>query len=307
MAQPTDRLLSQLNQTQLSQKDNPLYQVIKQLIQRIKELENLTGISTSTTIEQTIIQQFINESDGGGGDGEIGPPGIQGIKGDTGATGAIGPATLGPMGMEPDNPEDPIPIPGPVGPTGATGATGPMGPQAFLFMVEDGIQGEEGIPIPGRDGSAGISGGTWTFIETITFAGAAQYDSINLGSYNEIRIFVRGVVLSGSSRIVARVSTDNGATFLSSSGDYVAIASTGAETNDTVIDQFYFSASTSARTGEIIIRGFNMTRQKTVWSLLGSPAGFSYIIPTTTALNAIRILALSGANLNSGSAFIFGR
>lgn len=307
MANPTDRLLSQLNQTQLQQKDNPTYQVIKQLIQRIKELENSLGITTNTTIEQTIIQQFINDSDGGGGgDGEIGPPGIQGIKGDTGATGAIGPVTLGPMGLDGDQGEDNFPIPGPVGPTGATGAAGPMGPQSFLMMVEDGIQGEDAIPIPGRDGSAG-GNSSWTLIETITFAGAAQYDSINLGSYNEIRIFVRGVTLSGSSRIVARVSTDNGSTFLSSSGDYVAIAATGAETNDTVIDQFYFSSSTAARTGEILIRGFNMANQKTVWSLLGLTAGFSYIIPTTTALNAIRIFSIGGANLTGGNAYIFGR
>ena len=70
MANPTDRLLSQLNQSQLQQKDNPLYQVIKQLIQRIKELENATGI-TSTTIEQTIFQQFMGMDDGGGDGGEV--------------------------------------------------------------------------------------------------------------------------------------------------------------------------------------------------------------------------------------------
>ncbi len=67
MPSPTDRLLSQLNQTQLAQKDNPVYQVIKQLINQIKELENLVdggggggGGGGSTLITNNFVSQFIN-------------------------------------------------------------------------------------------------------------------------------------------------------------------------------------------------------------------------------------------------------
>lgn len=67
MISSTDRLLAQLNQTQLAQKDNPTYQVIKQLIGRIKELESSIGTTgTSTTVvNETInqINQFLNFED----------------------------------------------------------------------------------------------------------------------------------------------------------------------------------------------------------------------------------------------------
>lgn len=275
MSAKIDRLVNQLNGTGLQQKDMPLFQVIKHLIDRLKELESAIA--------------------SGGG---IGQDGL------TGATGAQGPPFPAFIVMEQESEEIPLPIPGPRGATGAIGPTGPAG-ESFPFILPEPDLPEDSITVIREIVNSDAR--PWELIETIAFAGAAQYDSIDLGDYNEIRIFVRGVVLSGSSRIFARVSTDNGATFLSSSGDYVAVAPTGAETNDTVIDQFYFSASISPRTGEILIRGFNMPNQKTVWSLLGLPAGVSYIIPTVTPLNAVRILATGGPTLDSGSAYIFGR
>ena len=66
MLSPTDRLLSQLNQTQLAQKDNPVYQVIKQLINQIKALEVAAGIGGggggggSSVTNNTFISQFLN-------------------------------------------------------------------------------------------------------------------------------------------------------------------------------------------------------------------------------------------------------
>jgi len=77
MALSTDRLLAQLNQTQLAQKDNPLYQVIKQLIGIIKDLSNTIndggtpGGGGSTVINQiTQIHQLLDlgMNDSGGGD-----------------------------------------------------------------------------------------------------------------------------------------------------------------------------------------------------------------------------------------------
>lgn len=132
-----DRLLNQLNATQLAQKDNPLYQVIKQLIQRTKELEAILGTGGgSTTIENitNIIQQISLED--GGSSGDDGPPGIQGIAGDTGATGAQGPPFPAFIFMNADLPEEPLPVPGPTGPQGTAGVTGADGPQAIGFVLE---------------------------------------------------------------------------------------------------------------------------------------------------------------------------
>lgn len=178
MAQPTDRLLSQLNQTQLAQKDNPVYQVIKQLIDRIKSLESAVGSSgstTNTTIEQTIQQIFQLGDDSGGGEGGGGIPGERGQDGIPGATGPVGPAgpeTLGPMNLEPDSPEEPMMIPGGIGPQGNPGVTGAAGPQAIGFVLE-GEPGEDGLIIPTVGSSGG--GSDWDF----TIENSADFDVTN--------------------------------------------------------------------------------------------------------------------------------
>lgn len=59
MTSSLDRLLSQLNQTQLSQKDNPLYQVIKQLIQRIRDLETALNTNISNLSDDLSESSFI--------------------------------------------------------------------------------------------------------------------------------------------------------------------------------------------------------------------------------------------------------
>lgn len=160
MTQPTDRLLSQLNQSQLQQKDNPLYQVIKQLIQRIKELESLTGVTSTTINETTFIQQIVME-DGGGEGGEMGAPGAVGPIGATGATGAEGPPFPAFYTLDGTDGEDGIGIPGPVGPTGNTGNTGADGQPFPSFIPYDGNDGEDALVIPGKDGASGTALQDW--------------------------------------------------------------------------------------------------------------------------------------------------
>lgn len=62
-----DRLLAQLNNTGLQQKDIGLYQVIKQLIQQLKELESSLGSSGSgsSSVINNInqINQFLSYED----------------------------------------------------------------------------------------------------------------------------------------------------------------------------------------------------------------------------------------------------
>lgn len=299
MAQPTDRLLTQLNQTQLAQKDNPVYQVIKQLIQRIKELEILLGtpgsITNVTNLTQ-IIQQM--SSDDGGGSGDDGPPGIQGIAGNTGATGAMGPPFPAFYTLDGTDGEDGVGIPGPVGPTGNTGSTGPQGLPFPSFIPYDGNDGEDGLTIP----PLSISSSTWTLIAEQLAAGAANYDFTGLSSYKEFLVIISAVTRSVSGLTSLRVSIDNGATYLSTSGDYVEIAATGTSTNGVLIP-FYNSNATAARSGYIYIQP-NGTTLKLAFNL---PTD-NFTIPTTSVINAIRVYSgAAGGNLNAGTIYVYGR
>lgn len=152
------------------------------------------------------------------------------------------------------------------------------------------------------------AGGSWALLATQVAAGATNYDFIGLSAYNEIRVMLIALTLSATGQIQLRVSTDNGSTFLSTSGDYLGIdANNGTPTSKTEIP-FTTSSTAAARYGEILIEGFNMTNAKFVRSMFftTNAVGFE-VIPTTTALNALRVLNTGAGNMNGGTILVFGR
>lgn len=217
-----------------------------------------------------------------------------------GADGAPGPPGMGEDGAD----GDPGP-PGPVGPTGAAGATGAQGPTTIGPMGLDGDQGEDWFPIPGPVGPTGAAGtsAVWALLATQAVAGAASYPFTGLAGYTEIMVVADSVTRSASVITALRVSTDNGATYLTSSGDYIAVDTNGVETNATSA-AFHSTSTTSARSGQIIIRAFsNASGPKPTSSSSSFPF---YIIPTTTALNAVQVMVSSGT-LDAGTIYVYGR
>ncbi len=218
-----------------------------------------------------------------GSDGAQGPPGDDGAPGDDG-------------------------VPGPQGIPGTAGSQGPAGPVTLGPMGLDGIDGEDGMPIPGAQGATGPTGatgasGAWTLISTTTAAGAAQYDFTSLSAYTDILVVIKGITRSVSGITSFRVSTDNGSTFLSASGDYLDISAAGVEANATLIP-FHTTNATAARTGYIYVHTFNNTGAKPAVSTDVN----NYLIPTTTALNALRVYSgAAGGNLNAGTIYVYGR
>lgn len=147
MAFDPNRLYAHLLNTGLQNKDNPLYQVIHELIRQLSQLNitvtsgKISGSGTTTVIQSSMGPPGIDGSDGI--DGDIGPPGINiiGPQGITGAQGPIGPVVFiedGIDGLDGHN----IPV---QGPQGIQGNKGEIGPPAILF-VEDGLDGEAGPP-----------------------------------------------------------------------------------------------------------------------------------------------------------------
>jgi hypothetical protein len=302
-----DRLLSQLNQSKTALQDNALWSVIKQLINRLKALESLTnsdsGSGGSSVTNITEIIQYLSSGDGdsGGGEESIPIPGNTGLTGPAGATGAQGPPFPAFIFLEQEQAEDILPIPGNTGPTGPTGSTGATGSQAIGFVLQDDPLDPENI-IQLINNISGGSGGGFSLIEARAMTSNANEDFINLSGYSEIMVVVSAVTKSVSTTITGRVSTDNGATFLAASGDYLQNATNGIGTADTGI-LLHATAATAARYATWIIRAFNTVGVKSSTNTAAVP---NYIIPTTTALNAIRVLVTSGA-MNGGTIYVFGR
>lgn len=111
------RLIYQLQNTGLQVKDNPLYQLLFQMIQIVSGLDHsVTAISNTpsggTVVNITGFPGIMSDDTGAGGDGEIGPPGLQGRDGRDG--------TIGVPGLDGLDGEDSF-FPGPPGLDGANG------------------------------------------------------------------------------------------------------------------------------------------------------------------------------------------
>lgn len=155
------RLQANLLNSGLQTKDNPLFQVIDQLIKYLQAVQLATsailaGGGSGGGTSNIIIQQGPPGMMGEDGlDGLDGIPGIIGRDGRAGAAGLTGPPGID--GLDGEDGRDSI-IPGPVGNTGATGIgtpgiTGPPGIDGL-----DGADGSDGISIIGPSGPQGIQG-----------------------------------------------------------------------------------------------------------------------------------------------------
>lgn len=149
--------------------------------------------------------------------------------------------------------------------------------------------------------------GSWSLVNHTVAGGAASYTVSGLQNFSEIMCVVRLIVLSASGEVRLIVSSD-GTTFLNSSGNYISVAGSGAESNQSDL-AFYSGATTAARSGVINIEGFNIAQpNKVVRSNFFSADGINLrFIPTSSALQAVKFICTGGGNLNSGDLYVWGR
>lgn len=145
----------------------------------------------------------------------------------------------------------------------------------------------------------------WELANSWTFsANVANVDFTGLADYTELLVLQRLVICSTSGRVSYRVSSDNGATFLSTSGDYQFIAQAGTETADTGL-KIHSTDSTSARSGVFSIVGWKLAAPKPL--IVARNDFIGAVIPGASALNALRAIPSNGGNLTAGSIYVFGR
>lgn len=150
-------------------------------------------------------------------------------------------------------------------------------------------------------------GGGWALVDSWTHSSdIANKDFPNLSGYSEILVHIVSVTLSvsGVRRIV--VSTDNGSTWLTTSGDYISGDGTGGMTNQANI-LTHVTNATAARSAQTTFIGFNSAVANKPYRRDTRDAAITGHIVTSTALNAIRVDGSAGGNLTGGSIYIWGR
>lgn len=158
MARDLSRLKSQLITSGLQQRDNPLFQVINQLIGTLESIEAEVGIISpsggGSVTNLTQIEQFITLGDASGGDDGLVIPGPTGPAGSNGSVGRDGqPAIF--WGQDGEDGDIYPPI---VGPQGNPGPTGTQGPSGYISLNLENDEPDYPL-IPGPAGANGSSSG----------------------------------------------------------------------------------------------------------------------------------------------------
>lgn len=171
----------------------------------------------------------------------------------------------------------------------------------FLAAVSGLISGvgSGSYTLVNQAGAPITSGATWTWS-----ANVPNVDVVGLGAYKDFLIVCRGVSASVNGLRCIQVSTNNGASFFSTSGDYVQVTTTGTETAGTFL-ALHATFATAARTFTAELSGFGVSGgPKMARSSSGEDRLF---VASTSPVNALRFTNSAGGNLTAGSLFVYAR
>jgi hypothetical protein len=146
---------------------------------------------------------------------------------------------------------------------------------------------------------------SWTFSTNV-----ATVDFVGLASYTDIKLIARGITLSVSGVLAVEVSTDNGSTWFTSSGNYLAVYPAGTEGNFARFNLTTVNA-TAARSGIIVIEGINTSgdvKYAHVNSDTSSSQSYNLVFAGSTApITAIRFKGANGGNITAGTIDVTAR
>lgn len=123
----------------------------------------------------------------------------------------------------------------------------------------------------------------------------------NLGDYKELIVICRDITASASLVRLLRVSTDNGATWWSTTADYQSIANTGVITGRDNAAA-HAVANAAARTIFAMIRPNIAGTPKLIYG----PEFATLFVGSLNPINAVRLLLNGVGNITGGSMFVLG-
>lgn len=151
-----------------------------------------------------------------------------------------------------------------------------------------------------------ITGGaslTWTVVSTTTIAaGTASVPVTNLGAYSELLILFSAVTASAATARRLRVSTNNGATYLSTTADYTEITG-GTGVTGTSTSLLGSNANAGSRSGYWWLVDIGTTNNPKF--VLSSMYAGSFV-NTGSAIDAVEFSNVSGT-LSAGTFIVMGR
>jgi len=129
---------------------------------------------------------------------------------------------------------------------------------------------------------------------------------IGLAGASEILVVAYAVAVSASGAATVQVGTNNGSSYYSTSGDYLAIDAAGTAVN-TIGATLWGTNSTAARYGQVLLHNPDA---------VGVPKTMNSFLPSTTPLrifiadlwndiDALRVVGSAGGNLTAGRLYVY--
>lgn len=144
----------------------------------------------------------------------------------------------------------------------------------------------------------------WTLVSSTTISSAvAQVDVTGLGAYSNLFVICQDLTASSTGIRQIFLSTNNGSSFYTTSGDYVGVSSDGTVNNVTQAAT-HGTNSTAARTLTANISGINILNAPKVIVHSGSSAPRLFIADNANNVDAIRVNNSAG-NLTGGTIYVF--
>lgn len=218
-------------------------------------------------------------------------------------------------------------------------ASGAVNGRSYDYLIEDGTNWEIGTgvynsgagtvtrPGPGVDpnfesntgsllnlsGSATIAcvanknSNNWVLIEDFTISTGIANRDVNVSAYDEIMCVAQNVTAAGSGVRGVLVSTDGGATFWNTSGNYTTTTPAGVTSNGIQVD-LHATASTAARGGIVTGHGIRGSSGPKVFRTPNTTQGLlTLFLQSNSPITHIRYYNSGSTNMTAGRLITYGR
>lgn len=123
----------------------------------------------------------------------------------------------------------------------------------------------------------------------------------DLGAYQEILVIGRDITITANSFRHFVVSTDNGATWFNTSGDYITVA-----TNGTIANRTDLSGHATSNAGARTVFEHIVANIHGVPKLVRGTESNMLFVASLNVINAIKMININSGNFTGGELFILG-
>lgn len=175
------------------------------------------------------------------------------------------------------------------------------------IAVEPGIPGQvltDQLAGPSWQTPLGGGGSTaWTLAQTTVITAPVASVDFGVGAASDVMVIARNLISAGAGARAIRFSVNNGASFYATSGDYITVAATGAESNNTAAAQTT-GLVTTVRSLTATMLGLAVDDAPKLISSSGS--GDRLFIASLDPVTTIRVFDSAG-NLTAGTIYFYAR